>query len=122
MIKTYNLNECLDSMAREKNDYGFYKGLQNGELIEAASDFKYSNTLDKIKCIIIPGIAGSEKDIARKVLEERGVDWKARQVDRYNAVKRADKIYWNNVKNELIAPLKALCKNFYNLFKKNGFL
>ena len=117
MEKTYNLG----NLTREKIDYDFYRSFQNGELIDAASDLKYSNSIDKIKYIINPGIVDSEKKVARKILEERGVDWKTRQVIRYNAIKRADKIYWNNVKNELIAPWRALCKNFYSILKMYSY-
>jgi len=113
MEKTYN----LENLTKEKNDYDFYKSFSNGELVDAASDIKYSNLLDKINYIFIPGIVSSEKEIARKILEERGVDWKIRQVDRHNAIKRANKIYWDNTKKELTAPWIALCKTFYNILK-----
>ena len=116
MEKMYILND----LTREKNDYDFYKGFKNGELVDAASDIKYANLFDKIKYVINPGIVGSEKDVARKVLEERGVDWKTRQVTRYSTIKRANKIYWNNVKNELIAPWRAMQKFLYHI--KDAFL
>ena len=121
MEKTQNLNEYPKLMTREESDYAFYRSFQNWELIDAASNLKYSNFIDKINYVICPGIVGSEKNIARNVLEERGVNWKTRQVTRYNAIKRADKIYWNNVKNELIAPWRALCKNFYNILKMHSY-
>ena len=65
--------------------------------------------------IILPGFRGSEKDIARKVLEEKGIDWKTRQVERYNARKRAKRIYWNNIKNELIS-VRTLSQQQFNLY------
>ena len=112
MEKTDNLEDLMG----EKSNYDFYKSFSSGQLVDTASEFKYSNLYNKMYNIILPGFRGSEKDIARKVLEEKGIDWKTRQVERYNARKRAKRIYWNNIKNELIAPWKALCENFYNLF------
>ena len=92
-----------------------YRSYSDRQLVDVASDFKYSNLFNKIYQIFLPGIKDSEKDIAKKILEERGVDYKQRQINKYEAGKRAKRIYFNELKRELLKPIKALYENFATL-------
>lgn len=79
---TDNIASLLIGMNdQEKSEFvEFVRGYSNKELINAAQSSKYSNFNNKIRELLFPVFRAQERDIARIILSEKGIDYKIEEM------------------------------------------
>lgn len=57
----------------------FIREYSNEELIDAAQSFRYSSFNYKVSEFLLPAFRAQEREIARKILSEKGIDYKIKE-------------------------------------------
>lgn len=80
-MTNYIASELTDRYSRDvdrKEMVDFVREYSDKELIESAQPYNASNIGDRIRESLLPTFRAQERDIARNILSEKGIDYKVK--------------------------------------------